>query len=410
MRHAVTGIKLVFCLALLSAGPAFTQSPSDEEISKPTAASAPVAHVYVQTTQGVNVYDLAAAGKLTLVEGSPFATTGLMAGSNGRYFVSIGTNYIHIYNVESDGAIGKQASEMNTQDYSGAACGTTDGNGGTLGHTGKYLYVQLYGATYEFGGEQYTLCSAWQSYKIGSDGGLSFLGDTVSQNGVHGNAFWIGLSTISGNDKFAFGSIDEVYAPVFSAFEQNTDGALDANGSFTEIDPLPNPNPPNSDNRYFPISMTADPTGHMAVLMEEAMCSCNPPSPQLASYTIDSSGNIRSTNTWLDMPTPDFSPYQVSVMSMSPSGRLLALAGQGLQIFHFNGASPITKYSNLLLPNVGFYQLAWDKANHLYALSYSSGELYVYTVTPTSIGEVAGSPYRVQNAYGIKSLIVVPKL
>jgi hypothetical protein len=54
-------------------------------------------------------------------------------------------------------------------------------------------------------------------------------------------------------------------------------------------------------------------------------------------------------------------------------------------------------------------QLAWDNSNHLYALSYESGELYVYTVTPTSISEVAGSPYKVQGAYGVKGLIVVPK-
>ena len=42
-------VSLVAFVALLSAGPAFTQSPSDEEISKPTVAPAPVARVYVQT-------------------------------------------------------------------------------------------------------------------------------------------------------------------------------------------------------------------------------------------------------------------------------------------------------------------------------------------------------------------------
>ena len=116
-----------------------------------------------------------------------------------------------------------------------------------------------------------------------------------------------------------------------------------------------------------------------------------------------------STNTWLNMPTPKV--VGATLITMSPSGNLLALGGyDGLQLFHFNGANPITAYSDVLLPTVNIDQLAWDNDNHLYALSYSSGELYVYTATPTSIKEVSGSPYKVEHAYGIKGLIVVPKL
>jgi hypothetical protein len=96
-------------------------------------------------------------------------------------------------------------------------------------------------------------------------------------------------------------------------------------------------------------------------------------------------------------------------MAMSPSGKLLALAGTGLQIFHFDGASPITEFGSALLPGVSIDQLAWDNNNHLYALSYGTNELYVYTVTTTSIHEVAGSPFTVDNSYGISGLIVVPK-
>ncbi len=96
-------------------------------------------------------------------------------------------------------------------------------------------------------------------------------------------------------------------------------------------------------------------------------------------------------------------------MDMSPSGQLLAIAGApGLQVFHFDGASPITAFGAPLLTSVNIDQLGWDNSNHLYALSYASGELYVYTVTPTSISQAAGSPYKVTGAYGIKGLIVVP--
>ena len=128
---------------------------------------------------------------------------------------------------------------------------------------------------------------------------------------------------------------------------------------------------------------------------------------QLASYTIDNTtGGIASTNTWQDMPILDSNNTNIS---MSTTGKLLAVFGQGLQLFHFNGANPITAYSDVLLPKVAIDQIGWDKDNHLYALSYSSGELYVYTATPTSIKEVSGSPYKAENAYGINGLIVVPK-
>jgi hypothetical protein len=97
-------------------------------------------------------------------------------------------------------------------------------------------------------------------------------------------------------------------------------------------------------------------------------------------------------------------------MEISPSDKLLALANPGIQLFHFNGAAPITPYSKLLLPGVEIDQLTWDNSSHLYALGYAAQRLYVYTVTPTSINEVAGSPFTVQNAYGSSGLIVVPKL
>jgi hypothetical protein len=127
----------------------------------------------------------------------------------------------------------------------------------------------------------------------------------------------------------------------------------------------------------------------------------------LASYTINNStGAIQSTNTWANMP----STIANQAIAMSWAGDLLATSGQyGLQFFHFNGAAPATAYGAVLQPNVQFNQLAWDKSNHLYALNYSAGELYVYTVTPTSISEASGSPYKIPGAYGVKGLIVVPQ-
>jgi hypothetical protein len=409
MNRTCRIFKFVAYLALLTAVPAFTQIPSPEATPD---ATAPAAYVYVQTRQGVDVFDAASDGALTLIKGSPFSTSGQMGGVTASHLISVGTNYLHTYTIESNGAVGKQASEIDTQKYGGSQCGPTGetsySNGVILDHTGKYFNVQLYGATYIYNDTDYILCSAWQSYKISSNGDFTFLGDVVGQNGYHGNAFPVGISTISSNDKFAYGSEGEVYANVFSAFKRGSNGKLENNSTFKEVDPTPNPDAGEFDDAYFPIMEAADPADHMAVLMYEPFAGTDVP-PQLASYTIKSDGDIISTNAWNNMPTPALE-YCCGTVSMSTTGKLLAVTGYpGLQIFHFNGADPITEFSGVLLPSVNIDQVAWDNNNHLYAISYSSGELYVYTVTPTSISEVSGSPFSVPNAYGQNGLIVVPK-
>jgi hypothetical protein len=48
-----------------------------------------------------------ANGQLALVDGFPFKTVGEMIGSDGKFFISLSTNWVHVYAVESNGAIGK---------------------------------------------------------------------------------------------------------------------------------------------------------------------------------------------------------------------------------------------------------------------------------------------------------------
>jgi hypothetical protein len=87
----------------------------------------------------------------------------------------------------------------------------------------------------------------------------------------------------------------------------------------------------------------------------------------------------------------------LTAMSMAPSGKLLAVAGtSGVQVFHFNGANPISKDTGLLASGE-IDAIAWDSDNHLYAVSRTAGKLYVFTVTPTGESEAPGSPYAVVN-------------
>jgi hypothetical protein len=371
-----------------------------------------VAHVYVQTHQGVDVFDSSSSGKLTLVKGSPFSTTGQMGGVTGSHLISMGTDDVHVYAVGSTGAVGEQQGEVNTQKYGGAKCGNTTGLSTFLDHAGKYYYLQLSGI---FNGGS-VACVAWQSYELKSNGTLDFLG-SIEYSGYGGHdASPSSLPTVSSNDKFAYGIFDQYSGfsyTTFSTLKRASSGDLEVISNFKETDPQADQNVPNGPWTFFPTLVQADPSSHLAVLLQNqsfAGC-CGFDGPlQLASYSIDSStGSVSSTNKYEDMPTPAISLDAFSKMEMSTSGKLLALAGTGLQIFHFNGASPITEFGSALLPGVSINQLAWDNNNHLYALSYGTNKLYVYTVTTTSINEVAGSPFTVDNAYGTSGLIVVAK-
>jgi len=96
----------------------------------------------------------------------------------------------------------------------------------------------------------------------------------------------------------------------------------------------------------------------------------------------------------------------VSAYWMSPSGKYLAVGGtSGLQIFHFNGANPITKFTGLLTSSP-INQIFWDNANHVYAISQKAGKLFVYTVTSTGVTQGPGSPHAIKSP---QNLVVLPK-
>ena len=164
-------------------------------------------------------------------------------------------------------------------------------------------------------------------------------------------------------------------------------------------------------------NMAADGTNHLAAVVFQDV---TPPCDgvvgplQLASYTVDYYGNLTSTNQGTSMPVPNVNPI---FLSISPEGNLLAVGSNqagsslnspptttGLQVFHFNGANPIT-YFSATLTTAPIDALGWDKSNHLFAISKSSKKLYVYTITATTIVQAPGSPYAIS---GPSTLFVKP--
>ena len=192
LRYALT-----FGVALFLTDPAFTQLTSTAPPANgSTAAPAPVAYVYVGTSKGINLYNAAPNGKLTLVSGSPFKTTGLMIGSNQKYFITLGINWVRSYPVKANGAIGAQVSQINTQNYSGRDCGTT--NGAVLDHSGQDVYVLL-----NVPPDGNNVCDAYQTFKIATTSGqLTFNGATTQDNT---SPPMRNLPTFLANNKFAYG-------------------------------------------------------------------------------------------------------------------------------------------------------------------------------------------------------------
>jgi hypothetical protein len=373
VRHSLCSI------AVFAALSAFPQNSSSQNSSSQDSTRA-VAHVYVATPKGVDLYDAASDGKLTLVSGSPFAGDFIDIVTNGKYFYGTDGTHIDEDSVAENGAL-KRIDTFNPASHAEAF---EQVDNLALDHTGATLFCNV---TVDGG-------IVYQAYKISTNGELDWLGN---QGGGAPSRFGLGPLRILGNNKFAFQT--QYYFTYFMAgFGIGDDGAL-ASGIPQDVFPKA-----KSENLFNAYVITVDPSNHLAVAAYQQETPPDGPvvgPTQLAVYTADSSGTLTTKSTYEDMPAVEVAA--VSDMNMSPSGELLAVAGNGpgptgakgptgLQVFHFNGASPITRYTGLIATEP-IDEVHWDKDNHLYAISKSTGKLYVFTVTPTSVSEAPGSPH-----------------
>jgi hypothetical protein len=362
-------------------------------------AASPVAYVYVQppvggttTTAPIHVYSAASDGKLTQIKDSPFTqTTGNIIGTNGSFLVTEGSGYVFSYAVESSGGIGKLVSKINTSLYTGSKCGTSEfvnTGSGEFDHTGKYVYISL--------GTLSEACELVQTYAVSKTGELTFQGKTDADN------WWTDRPVVTGNNEFAesLSSHNGITCCNFTAFSrESSTGVLNVIKA-TETDPTPNP---SSDEALVPVTdPSPDPTDHLAV----AVWPENGGTFQLASYTVNSHGDTISTNTWENMPSLLESAHQ---LKLDPTGKYLAVAtGTGVQIFYFNGAKPISKFTEVVGTSGYIATMAWDGSGHLYAINGDSGKLHVYEGTTKSVKEVSGSPY--DNACGTDDCTLIVRI
>jgi len=373
---------------------AYNQAQASVSITvNPPTQTPPAAYLYVSgssnsSNNNVDVYAYSAAsdGTLTPVSGSPFSSPGGIQATNGKYLFGTDGTDIYSYSVASNGAFQQVASinaqQFNSKDVSGAPCGGPSA-----------LFFDQTGATlYDL--DFYSDCAnnAYQFFSVDSStGGLGYVGVTAVTTPI----FDVPLRFL-GNNLFAYGaSCYHWYQEVFG-FARNSDGSLTSLGVNPTLNG-PMPTAPNG-QAYCPFLTATDSTNHVAVAVQPIdNSSLQPVGPfQLATYTADSSGNLTTTSTYSNMPTTSVtntSDASLTYLSMSPSGDLLAVAGTGgLQVFHFNGANPISSYTGPLTTDQ-VDKMFWDKDNHLCAISQSAGKLYVFTITSTVNSQASGSPY-----------------
>lgn len=406
-------LKLFVCMTATLTAAALAQTIDQPEPSK---TSSPVAYVYV----GGNLIDAFAAsstGKLTRVSVSPsLQPINNSMSVNKTYLLgsNLGGEDIYTFSIGSDGAL-RQVDEIDITKYHDCT---------TLGpllvdHTGTTLYNQTL-----------SNCDGTpdiESFKIEGNGELRFLGSAKNEFSAV-EASNLSPLTLLGTDKYAYQTGCNFEGKDLSSltvqYKRESNGLLTVIGSSSE-----SPKTEKPGHVYCPFLLAGDPANHLAVAYSDFdKDSGEFVGPNaLATYTADSHGNLTTKSTSANMPTTILGGILPNrgAMSISPSGKLLVLGGGappcggacnavsaspaggslGFQIFHFDGAEPITHYTEVLQSNYGFQQFSWDNDNHLYALTFDGQFLFVYTVTPTGITEAPGSPNTIPDWSGISGIV-----
>ena len=377
-------------VSVAAAEPSSAQTHDESQLD-----SSSVAYVYVASNPSNNSYQIsgfgaASDGALTPIPGSPFSTGAsfvlYMVGEQGWLF-GTGDPDIYSFSIAADGAL-KPASVIDTRDYANKVSYPYSLS---LDRTGDTLYNNDF---YADGAN-----NSYQFFDLNqASGALSYFG-TVGYFPE-----WETPLSFLGNNQYAYGASCYLGVQDIYGFSRSS------NGTLTNLNISPSI-PAAPDEGYCPSGAAADSSNHVAVAFWPTTNGYSQSGPaQLAVYSADASGNLTTNSTYENMPTTAVT--YVWNMAMSPSGDLVAVSGpNGVQVFHFNGANPITPYTGLLTNNpVG--QIFWDNNHHLYALvpaqeaGPSPGRLLVFTVTPKSYGQAPGSPYTIISPICIT---VVPK-
>jgi len=360
-----------------------------------------VAFVYVVGPNNILGFAAASDGKLKPLPGSPYAgqVSSLSVTKNFLFATSVNGYDIYSYSIASTGALHlvSTTDALNYNSGSGPYWGACEVGLGPLkiDYSSSTLYTLMDNCPSSW----YT----YQAFKIESTGDLQYVGATAS-NDANTRIIFLGTNQYA----YAIGCFTEDEPEQFTeTYKRESSGLLKDLGS----NPLPLPAAQDANNYFYcpatiqnlvpappqNLGNASDPSNHLAVALQETGYLGPWVGPiVLASYTGEADGTLTTTNTWKNL-AKTAQESTVLGTSISPTGKLLAVGGKGFQVFHFNGAAPITNFTQLLEPGYDFASFAWDSSNHLYAVG-KGHELFVYTATPTGVTAATGSPYSIPGA------------
>jgi hypothetical protein len=359
-------------LTTLATGVALAQQSTVQDSPRSAASSSPVAFVYVSRTNPKTVVDALSAsanGTLTLVGEVPSANALNHLSVTRKHLFGIdGGSNIYSYSIAANGAL-KQVAITAAGKYIPDFDATAGGTELQIDESGSDLYVFLADK------EQNVYLV---SFKIESNGELQYLGKSYA-NGyasqlrfVQNNTFALSAECVILSESSTFVS--------FRA--QTLVYRRESNGYLTYVDASQDEPAAKSPDQFCPWLAVNDSSDHLAVGYAAIDDNENTiDGYALGTFTASTQGKLSTTSSYENMPITTYPPQ---VMSISPSGKLLAVAGQGFyQFFHYNGGQAITKYAGPFeFQTHAVLAFGWDKSNHLYLLNDSA--LIPYSITPTS--------------------------
>jgi hypothetical protein len=145
---------------------------------------------------------------------------------------------------------------------------------------------------------------------------------------------------------------------------------------------------------------------------------------QLASYTMDGSGNMTTQSTEGNMPAPFGVPSDALLTgyAFSPYGHFFAFGGYTvIAVYTWNPASAsLTFLANIQPPRdcppnqpcPGFHNFTWDRYDHLIATwgtwVDSNAQIQVYSVRASGVTPAPGSPYPLPAANMLTAVDAIP--
>ena len=359
--------------------------------STASAAAAPVAYAFVSTGNPNNVSTLAVSstGSFTHVGTASSPTTIYHLSVTKKFLFGIDNmSNIYTYSISSSGAL-KLVATTNAGQYV---------PGFSPQYSAAVTQVDAAGATI------YTMVGASQSdwylesFKIETNGELQFLGTSYADpNALNQIRFVQG-----GQFAMTDGCYNTAPGASFTTDSNDIDDIVtykhESNGFLTYVGTSNDTPTAQSPYEYCAGLNASDSSNHLAV----GFTIFNPPGDDiepgmaLGTYTVDTSGTPSTTSDYENMPvTSVFDPYS---MSIDPTGKILAVGGNGsFQLYHFNGANPVTQYSGVIKTYDLIRNIAWDKSSHMYLLTDHSVD--IYNISTTSYTEL--KPWEFTDPYSM---------